>query len=430
MADLHVTSSTLALRFSRGEKVGGLVADLSVPLTAVVDVEVVAEPLREKLGLRFPGLDLPGVRKVGTWRRRGERTLVSVRKGQPALRVRLTGRRYGALLVGADDAAALAADIAAARTAAGGVREVRIRIDGEPPLGATLTLPADSGAPVPAVVLASGSGPLDRDSNDRRARFDVAAQLAGALAGAGLASLRYDKRGVGESPGDWRAAGLSDNVDDLGRARAALAARPEVDADRILLAGHSEGALLATALAARGAPVRGVVLLSASATPGEELLRWQARRIAPTLPRPVRAVLRLLRVDLDKKVAANHEKIKATTTDVARLGGAKVNARWLREFLAHDPRTDLARISVPVLAITGEKDLQVPTADLDVIAATVRGPVQVHRFPDLTHTLRSQAGAPSLGAYRKELREPVNPEVLGAVIQWCREVAGLDRVPD
>jgi hypothetical protein len=59
-------------------------------------------------GLRAPGLALPGVRKIGTWRRPGERTLVAVRKGQPAVRVRLEGARYDVLLLGADDAVALA----------------------------------------------------------------------------------------------------------------------------------------------------------------------------------------------------------------------------------------------------------------------------------------------------------------------------------
>src|SRR3954471_2381369 len=130
--------------------------------------------------------------------------------------------------------------------------ELPLHVPGEHPLNGTLTLP-DQGLPVPAVLIASGSGPLDRDSNHRRARFDVARQLAHAFARGGLASLRYDKRGVGESPGDWRRAGLHDNLDDLGAALASLAARPEVDPARLLVAGHSEGALLAAALAARGA---------------------------------------------------------------------------------------------------------------------------------------------------------------------------------
>src|SRR3954453_5004734 len=135
-----------------------------------------------------------------------------------------------------------------------------LHLPGEHPLNVTLTLP-DHGLPAPAVLIASGSGPLDRDSNHRRARFDVARQVAHALAAGGLASLRYDKRGVGESPGDWRRAGLYDNVDDLGAALDTPVARPEVDPARVLLAGHSEGAILAAALAGSGASVTAVVLL-------------------------------------------------------------------------------------------------------------------------------------------------------------------------
>ena len=302
------------------------------------------------------------------------------------------------------------------------MRELPLTVPGDPPLAGTLTLP-DGDLPVPGVVIASGSGPLDRDSNHRRGRFEVARQLAHALADGGLASLRYDKRGVGDSPGDWRRAGLYDNVDDLGRARDALAARPEVDADRLLVAGHSEGAILSAAVAVRTPSVIGVVLLSMSATPGEELLRWQVRQIAPTLPAPVRGLLRLFRTDLEKKVAANHDRIRTTTTDVTRIGGARVNARWTREFMAHDPRRDLSRIPCPVLAITGDKDLQVDPADLDVIEAVVPGPVTAHRFRDVTHTLRTQSAPPSLSRYRRELRRPVDAEVMAAVVSWCREVA-------
>lgn len=301
------------------------------------------------------------------------------------------------------------------------MRELPLTVPGEPRLAGTLTVP-DGDGPHPAVVLASGSGPLDRDSNHRKGRFEVSRRLAHALAAAGFASLRYDKRGVGESPGDWRAAGLGDNVGDLGRALSALTGRPEVDPARVLVAGHSEGALLAAAVAGRGAPVTGAILLSCSATPGDELLRWQARQIAPTLPAPVRAILRLFRVDLEKKVAANHAKIRKTTTDVTRMGGVRVNARWTREFLDHDPREDLRRIAVPVLALTGSKDLQVPVADLKTIADVVPGKVTIREIPDLTHTLRRQPGTPSLSRYRKELRDPVDPEVLEAVTTWARGV--------
>jgi hypothetical protein len=79
------------------------------------------------------------------------------------------------------------------------VRELPLHVAGELPLNGTLTLP-DDGAPAPAVVIASGSGPLDRDSNHRRARFDVARQLAHALAAGGLASLRWRQARGGREP--------------------------------------------------------------------------------------------------------------------------------------------------------------------------------------------------------------------------------------
>ena len=298
-------------------------------------------------------------------------------------------------------------------------RERRLHFPGHgTSLGATLTLPPGTG-PFPGAVLLSGSGPLDRDSNVRRMRLDVSRQLADALAQAGVASVRYDKRGVGESPGDWRAAGLFDNVDDAEAAVAWLREQPEVQADKVVVIGHSEGALLATALAGRGAPVAGLVLLAGAARTGEEVLMWQARAIAPTLPAPVRL---LLGVDVVRKVATNHAKLKATTTDVARVGGARTNARWFREFLAYDPAADLERIAVPVLAVTGAKDLQVPPADLERIAALVPGRVETLLVPDLTHSLRRQHGAPALQRYREEVRRPVDEDVVTKVTRWCQGV--------
>mgnify|MGYP000079455649 CR=1 FL=1 len=119
MATVRTTLTALTVRLTRGEKLAGFTGDLEVPLRAVREVEVVDEPLREVHGLRSPGLALPGVRKIGTWRRRGERTFVSVRKEQPAVRIRLSGARFDVLLIGADDAVADAAAIRAALSPAG-----------------------------------------------------------------------------------------------------------------------------------------------------------------------------------------------------------------------------------------------------------------------------------------------------------------------
>ena len=113
MAALQLTDSTLSVRLTRFEKIAGLLRDVEVPRSAVRDVEVVPDGLAAARGLRAPGLGLPGRRKIGTWRRPGERSLVSVRRGQPALRIGLVDQRYDTLVIGADDADSLAKTLAA-----------------------------------------------------------------------------------------------------------------------------------------------------------------------------------------------------------------------------------------------------------------------------------------------------------------------------
>ena len=109
MATIETTTATLHVRLTRFEKVFGLLRDLEVPRSAVTAVEAVPAGLAAVRGLRAPGLGLPGVRAIGTWRRRGEKSYVSVRRNQPAVRIGLTGQRFDTVLIGADDAAEVAA---------------------------------------------------------------------------------------------------------------------------------------------------------------------------------------------------------------------------------------------------------------------------------------------------------------------------------
>ncbi|WP_328649343.1 lysophospholipase [Amycolatopsis sp. NBC_00348] len=275
------------------------------------------------------------------------------------------------------------------------------------PLAGTLTLPAGAG-PHPAVLLLHGSGRLDRDAGTRRLRTGAGPALAEALARQGIASLRYDRRGVGANPGDWLAAGFADNRRDAAAAVRALAARPDVRADAVGVVGHSEGAVHAMALGAH-ADVAAVVLLAGFARLGEDALRWQAGMIVRDLPAFVRPALRAF---------ARRQLARIKTTDATRVAGFPVNARWTRELLAHDPRPDLADIRVPVLAITGGKDVQVDAADLAEIRRLVPGEAEVHRIPDLTHLLRRDAGRASVRSYRRQLRRPVDADLLAQVSGW------------
>jgi hypothetical protein len=115
MATVTMTPQTLRVSLSRAERVLGLLRDLEVPRSAVQAVEVVPDGFAATRGLRAPGLALPRLRRVGTWRGRGGKTLVSVRRGRPAVRVRLTGQRFDTLLLGVDDPDAVAGALTTAR---------------------------------------------------------------------------------------------------------------------------------------------------------------------------------------------------------------------------------------------------------------------------------------------------------------------------
>ncbi len=311
------------------------------------------------------------------------------------------------------------------------MREVDVSLPGEGvALAGTLALP-DAQGPHPVALILPGSGPIDRDANHKRMRLSISRDLAVALADSGIASLRYDKRGVGRSEGAFLAAGMTDNGGDARAALGWLGSRPEVRADGVFVVGHSEGALLATALAATADDdsIAGVVLLSPSATAGERMLAWQTRQIAATLPRPVRLLLKLLWIDVVKKQQANVARLRRTTTDVARIGGRKMNARWHRELLDFDPVPLLAKIRVPVLALTGAKDLQVDPEDLKRIAATVPAPVETVLVPDLTHLLRRDAKPASMGAYRRLVKQPVDVEVLKTVAEWIGRQVNASPTP-
>ncbi|WP_344565619.1 alpha/beta hydrolase [Streptomyces axinellae] len=294
------------------------------------------------------------------------------------------------------------------------------------PLAGTLTLP-DGPGPHPAALL-HGSGPLDRDGDTAKLRMGLGAPLAAALASAGIAVLRYDRRGCGDTPGDWRTAGFTGNRRDAAAAVRALAAHPDIRADAIAVIGHSEGAVHAMSLGARTPEeqspgtqppdeqpeIKALVLLAGFARVGEDAFRWQGRSIARTLPAPARLLLPALRALAERQLT----RVKNTTTDVARVLGVPVNARWMREMLRHDSRTDLAAIRAPVLAVTGDKDLQVNPADLDEIRRLVPGETEVHRVRDLTHLLRRDAGKPSMRSYGRLQREPVDPDLLAQVADW------------
>lgn len=288
-------------------------------------------------------------------------------------------------------------------------------------LAGTLSRPTDG--PVRSIaLLVSGSGPIDRNSNMKRQSIDVMAQVAEHLALSGIASFRYDKRGVGESSGEFLSTGLHDNVVDAKAAVDTLRSRAELDEAATFVVGHSEGAIIATELAADDPLLAGVVLLAGTATSGGDVLRWQAKQISETLPRPVKALLRLLRQDVVKTQAKRLEQIRSSTEDTLRIQMVKINAKWMREFMAHDPSNSLSNVEIPILAITGSKDIQVNPEDVARIAELVERDCSAHVVDDVTHLLRTESGPPTVRTYKKQAKRPVEPGVLKLTSEWINAV--------
>jgi len=285
---------------------------------------------------------------------------------------------------------------------------------------------AEVAHPVAAALLITGSGKLNRDSDARLGRrgpvllrTGITRQVAAALGAASVATLRYDKRGVGASGGDYLRAGLTENLADARAALRWLAAR--FPGQPLLTVGLSEGTWHAARLAAEEEPVAGTVLLGAPARTGEEVIDWQIAAIAPTLPRPARLITRLTRQDFARTQHKRVAMLKASTADVIRVSGVRVNARWWREFLGYDPVPDYAKITAPALAITGGHDMQVPPEDVAAIGRLVQGPFDGHVTGDLSHLLRPDPDRKGPFGYRRALRQPVSPEVLALITAWAME---------
>lgn len=281
-------------------------------------------------------------------------------------------------------------------------------------IAGTLALPRGEG-PYPAMVLLS-PGRLDREGDSGRSRLALGRPLAAALAEKGVASFRYDRRGVGATPGDARLTGFHQHREDAAAVLRAITARPEVSVAGAI--GYSEAALHAVWLGAH-AGAAAVVMLAGPATDGEQVyLRWAERLGKDQVPWAYQAVLRLLGRTPRSEVARFLTKAKQSTGDYIRLYGFRVGAPMWREYLTYDPREDLAAVRVPLLAVTGTNDFSVDHRDLDVIAGLVPGPVETRHVPDLTHLLRRDPRPATGRSYREQARRPVDAELLEDVAAW------------
>ena len=303
-------------------------------------------------------------------------------------------------------------------------------------LAGTFSMPTGKG-PFPAVILVAGSGPQTRDEDV--AGHKIFLVLSDFLTRHGIAVLRYDKRGTGKSTGNYNNATTVEFTADAAAAATYLRSRPEVDVHHIGLIGHSEGGEIVPAVAAKDAGISFIVLLAGPGIRGDKLLAEQIYLIdkASGVPDEHGTIDRKTNEEIFTAVAdaANESdaKIKAETlfnkaleehrvfgdVDKAKASLNYLTSPWMRYFLSYDPAPALRLVTVPVLALNGSLDLQVPPEqDLDAIKDALRNnkDVTVVELPNLNHLFQTASmGTP---AEYGVIEETIDPAALTVIGDW------------
>ena len=311
-------------------------------------------------------------------------------------------------------------------------------------LAGTLTVPEGAG-PYPAVVLISGSGPQNRDEEVFGHKPFLV--IADYLTRHGLAVLRFDDRGTGASTGNYALATTADFTTDVLSAIAYLHARKEIDPQKTGLIGHSEGALIAPLAATMTDDVYFIVLMAAPGLRGDKLLLLQQKAIGNAMGMSDEALDESEKINKelfeivvrsqdttslnDSLIMAIKNALKSMPANArpadenyAELQARQLTSPWMVHFLKYDPAPTLQKVRCHVLALYGEKDLQVPpepnmTAVKDALAKGGNQHVTVKVLPGLNHLFQEcRTGLP--GEYAT-IEQTISPAALKAINDWIQE---------
>ncbi|NMB80743.1 MAG: alpha/beta hydrolase [Ignavibacteria bacterium] len=315
-------------------------------------------------------------------------------------------------------------------------------------LAGTLTYPKQ-GSNFAAVVMVTGSGAQDRDETIFNHKPFLV--IADYLSRNGIAVLRYDDRGVGKSTGNFAAATSADFATDALAAVEYLKTRSEVNHKKIGIMGHSEGGMIAPMAASSSDDVAFIILLAGPGMKGSDLLALQTELILKANGTPPDKIdesvktntaaykivveqsdsalaYKELEMLFDEQIANLTEEEKKSpeySRDNFKRTASTLLSPWFRFFLKFDPKEYLENIHIPVLALNGEKDLQVPPKEnLSLIeeALKIAGNknFKTVELPGLNHLFQnSKTGSPNEYGIIEETFSPAALELIGG---WIKEI--------
>jgi pimeloyl-ACP methyl ester carboxylesterase len=310
-------------------------------------------------------------------------------------------------------------------------------------LAGTLTLPK-TGGPFPAVLLITGSGQQDRDETIFGHKPFLV--LSDYLTRRGIAVLRVDDRGVGGSKGDLVHATSANFASDVLAGVDFLKTRKEIDPHKIGLIGHSEGGIIAPMVAVKSPDLAFIVLLAGTGVPGSQISIFQMETLlkqsgaseadiakSRNLQQKLYAIL-----EHETDAKTRHTKLKQAfeeglagmTAEEKKKAGAEANPEqsaaaverpWTRFYFFHDPRETLRQVHCPVLALNGDKDIQVPSkVNLPEIEKALKEggntDYTMKRLPDLNHLFQTCKKG-TLDEYAT-IEETMSPTALEIIADW------------
>lgn len=315
----------------------------------------------------------------------------------------------------------------------------------------TLTMPQQEGK-FPAVVLISGSGPQNRDSEILGHKLFWV--IADYLTRNGIAVLRFDERGIGKSTGDFGNATSIDFADDVMTGVDFLKSKTKIDAYNIGLIGHSEGGIIAPLIAAQTKDIAFMVLLGAPGIPYDELMLQQQGLIGKAQGLSESDIE--ISLAINKKIFDivknnnNPDKVKNELTKFLKEAvknnpqtlipegmteDEMINAQvkqlinpWMLYFINYNPSNVLEQVQCPVLALNGEKDLQVaPKENLAGIeSALIKGKnnnFTIKVMPGLNHLFQEcVTGAPDEYG---SIEQTISPDALKEILMWIQALSSL-----
>ena len=288
-------------------------------------------------------------------------------------------------------------------------------------LAGTLSKPTEpSVTPRPAVILAAGAGPLDRDA--LTFGIPILGQLASAFADAGFIVLRYDKRGVGQSGGRTEVATLADFSDDQRAAVKFLTSRKDVDDKRIAVVGHSEGGLVSLISAAKEKRIAAVVLVATPGVSGSDLVLAQQQHALSKSN--LSDAEKQARTDMQKKIneaAITGKGLDALTAGVRR----QIDNAEFQSVLASDPAKLMPNVRQPLLVVQGERDAEVAPSNADRLEGLAKArkqpaAIEVVKIPGINHLLvPAQTG--EADEYASLSDKQISPVATAAMTDWLKK---------